>query len=158
MRIRTIQSEDNPFIAEIIRDQLRKNNLALPGTVYYDEHLDRLSEFYTNHPKRKYFVAVDSDDTVLGGIGLSEFDGIDNCAELQKLYLSDRAHGHGYSYPLIETVIQEAKDMQYQRLYIETHTNFKAAMHVYEKMGFKEIEKPASCMHSTMNKFYLLQL
>ena len=29
----------------------------------------------------------------IGGVGIAEFAGIENCAELQKLYLDDRAKG-----------------------------------------------------------------
>ena len=34
----------------------------------------------------------------------------------------------------------------------------KAAVHLYEKCGYKEIERPAAVVHSTMNRFFLREL
>lgn len=40
----------------------------------------------SNPSKRIYFVAIDENEEVIGGVGIAEFEGIENCAELQKLY------------------------------------------------------------------------
>ena len=50
---------------------------------------------------------------------------------------------------------EEAKRTGYHMVYLETHTNLKAAIHLYEKCGYREIERPESVVHSTMNRFYL---
>lgn len=36
--------------------------------------------------------------------------------------------------------------------------NLKAAIHLYEKCGYKLIEKPKEVVHSSMNRFYLKEL
>lgn len=36
--------------------------------------------------------------------------------------------------------------------------NLKAAVHIYEKCGYKEIERPKEVVHSTMNRFFLKKL
>ena len=75
-------------VAELVRTNLKVHQLDIPGTVYFDDNLYHLSDFYNAKPdKRKYYVLVDETDTVLGGVGLAEFEGISDCAELQKLYL-----------------------------------------------------------------------
>ena len=51
-----------------------------------------------------------------------------------------------------------ALQMGYQRMYLETHTNLEAAVHLYEKCGFHQIPKPDFVIHSTMNRFYLKEL
>ena len=43
-------------------------------------------------------------------------------------------------------------------MYLETHDNLAAAIHVYEKCGYKEIEKPAGVVHATMNRFFIKEL
>ena len=48
--------------------------------------------------------------------------------------------------------------MGYRRIYLETHTNLEAAMHEYERSGYRRIERPASVVHSTMDRFYLKEL
>lgn len=158
MKLREIRPEDDKAIAKIIRTNLKQHGLDLPGTVYFDKGLDCLSKFYLSTSKRVYNIALDEEDKVIGGVGLAEFQGLDNCAELQKLYLADCAKGHGYGYALIKHIIEQAVNMGYKQLYLETHTNLAAAIHMYKKMGFKKIERLPWCVHSTMNTFYLLQL
>ncbi len=90
LNYRKIENADNAQIAKIIRSNLEKLHLNLPGTAYFDPELDHLSDYYNSKPeKRTYFVALDENGKIIGGVGIAEFDGIDDCAELQKLYLDD---------------------------------------------------------------------
>ena len=41
---------------------------------------------------------TDEDGTVVGGVGFAEYPVRENCAELQKLYLTDEVKGRGYGY------------------------------------------------------------
>ncbi len=156
---RKIESGDDAKIAEIIRANLEKFHLNIPGTAYFDPELDHLSAYYKSNPeKRAYFIAFDTDQNIAGGVGIAEFSGIDCCAELQKLYLDDTAKGKGYGKELVKLAENWAKNAGYKNLYLETHTNLEAALHLYEKAGFHQIEKPCLTQHSTMNRFYLKEL
>lgn len=96
MKYRKIKEADDQKIAEIIRENLQRLHLDIPGTAYFDPELDHLSAYYNNDSaKRVYFVALDEDGQVSGGVGIAEFDGLEDCAELQKLYLSDSVKGKG---------------------------------------------------------------
>jgi putative acetyltransferase len=159
LNIREITPADDTVLAEIIRDNLRKKHLDIPGTVYYDENLYHLSDFYlADKGGRYYFIATDDRDKVIGGIGLAEVEFLDDCAELQKLYLTDEAKGNGFSYKLISLVEDKAREFGYKRIYLETHDNLQEAIHVYQKSGYREIEKPQSVVHSTMNRFFIKEL
>ena len=93
---RKIKAVDDERIAEIIRANSAKLGLAVTGTAYFDPELGHLSAYYQADPARRaYFVAPDEDGQVIGGVGIAEFAGIENCAELQKLYLDDRTKGKG---------------------------------------------------------------
>ena len=46
IKIRQITTADDSVIAEIIRTNLKKFNLDIPGTAYYDPELDCLSKYY----------------------------------------------------------------------------------------------------------------
>ena len=154
-RYRKIQAPDDQKIAEIIRANLEKLHLDIPGTAYFDPELDHLSAYYDSDPaKRAYFVALDEAGQVIGGVGFAEFDGIEDCVELQKLYLDDSAKGKGYGKDLMCLAEEQARSAGYRNLYLETHTNLAAALGLYEKLGFQSIEKPRSTQHSTMNRFY----
>ncbi len=111
LKYRKIEAKDDPQIVRIIRNNLEKAHLDIPGTVYFDPELDHLSIYYDSDTKKRvYFVALNEAEEVIGGVGAAEFAGIPNCAELQKLYL-------------------------------ETHTNLTTAVKMYEKLGFHQNRK-----------------
>lgn len=159
LNYREIQASDDKIIAGIVRANLKKFHLDIPGTVYFDPELDRLSEFYNSSPgNRVYYTALDENGKIIGGAGAAEFAGIPDCAELQKLYLIDEAKGRGYGRQLVQLVENWAREAGYRKLYLETHTNLSTAVKLYEKLGFHQIEKPAAVVHSTMDHFYIREL
>ena len=158
MKYREIRKEDDAAIAAIIRSNLKANKLDIPGTVYFDSNLDHLSEFYLGDKKERFYFIALEDEKVVGGIGLAKFEFYDDCAELQKLYLSDGAKGRSIGYTLISMIEDKARELGYKQMYLETHTNLAAAIHIYEKSGYKEIEKPAGVVHATMDRFFIKQL
>ena len=143
-------------IAALIRRNLEAARLDIPGTAYYDEMLDHLSAYY-DAPGRAYYVLID-EGTAVGGVGLAKFDGLINCCELQKLYLDDSVKGRGLGYMLLDYIEERAAEMGYRQMYLETHSNLHAAIHLYEKAGFTEIEKPQSVVHTTMDRFFIKEL
>ncbi len=154
--IRPITAADDSKIAKIIRDNLKRFHLDIPGTAYFDAELDSLSVYYNANPdKRKYFIVTDNNGAVIGGVGVAEFDGFNNCAEIQKLYLSDAAKGMGLGKKLMQTAEEFAINAGYSRLYLETHSNLVSAIGLYEKLGFHRTDKPKATLHNTMNRFYL---
>lgn len=156
MKYKSLSEKYDAAVAGLIRTSLKAHHLDIPGTVYFDEGLDHLSEFYS-HPHRDYYVLIE-EECVIGGIGLAEFDGFEACAELQKLYLADSAKGRGLGYEMIRFIEEKAREQGYKRMYLETHTNLAAAIHIYKKSGYREIEKPSSVVHGAMNRFYLKEL
>ena len=159
MRFREITPADDTALAELIRENLRARQLDIPGTVYYDENLYHLSDFYLADPARRfYYILADEADGVLGGIGLAEFPLRAGCAELQKLYLADRVKGRGLGYDLIARIEEKARVLGYREMYLETHDNLSAAIHLYQKCAYHEIERPAGVVHATMNRFFLKAL
>ena len=159
MTFRQIVPGDDTPLAELIRSNLRAYKLDIPGTVYFDENLYHLSDFYLADPERQtYIILADDADSVIGGVGIAGFDGFDDCAELQKLYLDDRYKGQRLGYELMKQAESAAVERGYKRVYLETHDNLDIAIHLYEKCGYAEIERPASVVHSTMNRFFLKEL
>ena len=159
MKLREITEADNNTLAEIVRKNLKKHGLDLPGTVYFDENLYHLSDFYLgDKAKRFYYIVSNDSGGIIGGIGLAEFEFFENCAELQKLYLTDEAKGSGLGYKLIDAIEDKARELGYKKIYLETHTNLAAAIHIYEKCGYRKIQKPEEVVHATMNRFYIRDL
>lgn len=159
MIIRPMLKEDTPYIKQILQDDLKAAGLNIPGTAYFDDNLDTLFEFYNASNQRGYYV-VEQQGTVLGGAGFAEFDLDQGMAELQKLYLSEGARGQGLSYKLIDLIEYQAKVAGYKKLYLETHHNLKAAIHIYTKAGFKRLDGPTKTSHHSgaMDGFYIKDL
>jgi putative acetyltransferase len=154
---REIEERDNSALAALIRDNLKKHDLDIPGTVYYDEGLDHLSEFYAG-PNCSYYVLFDPKDRVVGGIGFAGFEPMEATAELQKLYLDDSVKGSGLGYELISLIEKKMMDAGFKYSYLETHDNLKAAIHEYEKSGYMEIARPLEVGHGAMNRFFKKEL
>ena len=157
-KIREMHIKDNQAVAELVRVNLENNGLNIPGTAYFDSSLDNLYEFYSLKEGRGYYVLVDANDSVVGGIGFAEFEPFESCAELQKLYLADSAKGAGLGYKLVAFVEERMKEAGYKSSYLETHHNLQTAIHIYEKMGYSKIERPKEVAHGTMDHFYYKKL
>ena len=153
VRYREMVAADNNAVAELVRNNLEKHNLDIPGTVYFDKGLNHLSDYY-GVDERRYFVIEDSQGKVIGGIGFAKLDFMEETAELQKLYLDDSVKGSGLGYELISFVEDKMRAAGYKYSYLETHDNLQAAIHVYEKCGYGEIERPKAVVHSAMNRFF----
>lgn len=159
VEIRYIEQKDDKAIAKIIRDNLKKYQLDIPGTAYYDPELDHLSQYYAEKShERVYFIAEAETGEVVGGIGMELFAGFDRCGEIQKLYVSEKRKRQGIGQNLLEKVQTYAKDKGMQRLYLETHSNLQEAVRLYERNGYQKIDRPEEVVHSTMDLFYIKEL
>ncbi len=156
LSFKPISPEEDGAMARIVRSALKAHGLDIPGTAYFDESLDHLSAFY-DRPGRCYYVLM-HEGVVLGGIGVAEFEGRPGCCELQKLYLDRSARGRGLGYELIRFIEDRARELGYVQIYLETHSRLEAAIHEYEQMGYRQIRRPASVVHTTMDRFFLKEL
>ena len=56
------------------------------------------------------------------------------------MYFSSDARGKGIGRLLLERCIASAKEMGFKQCYLESALQLKAAVHLYESFGFKNIE------------------
>lgn len=61
--------------------------------------------------------------------------------EMKRLYVLPDFRGHGLGKQLIETLIQAARDHQYQYMRLDTHPSMLTAQALYQSFGFREIER-----------------
>ena len=97
-------------------------------------------------------------ETVAGGVGVAEFEGLPGGCELQKLYLAPAFRGQGLGSRMIRFIEDRARELGYGQIYLETHTALQAALRAYERAGYRPIPRPASVIHTTMDRFYLKEL
>ena len=139
-RIREIEAKDNRGVENVIRSCLIEFGANHEGTAWADPDLGRFSEIY-NSEGNKYWVAIDEDDKVVGGVGIGRLDGIEDVCELQKMYCLPEIRGIGISHKLMQIALEYAKKY-YGRCYLETLENMVAAQKFYEKYGFVRIYEP----------------
>ena len=106
MEFAPIEPHQDAAMAAIVRAALKEHGLDKPGTAYFDASLDHLSAYY-DRPGRAYYVLLDG-ETVVGGVGVAEFEDLPGCCELQKLYLAPAFHGRGLGSRMIRYKIGRA--------------------------------------------------
>ncbi|MBC7721986.1 MAG: GNAT family N-acetyltransferase [Pedobacter sp.] len=140
--IRTIQPQDNSFIAKIIRNSLEEFGANKPGTVYFDDSTDHLYELFNAEPKSHYFIALVNDE-VVGGGGLFPTEALPTgTCELVKMYLQKEYRGIGLGKKMMHKCLEWAKENGCNQVYLETMPELKNAVAVYEKLGFQYLTKP----------------
>ena len=66
--------------------------------------------------------------------------------------------GRGFGYALVNYIEERMREAGFSASYLETHHNLQAAIHLYEKCGYVQIEKPAAVVHGAMDHFYYKEL
>ncbi len=158
MLIRKIIKTDDAALAIIIRKALEDFKANKPGTVYFDESTDHLSDVFTLE-NSSYFVAV-VDGEIAGGAGFYPTEGlpIDTC-ELVKMYLSKKFRGKGIGQTLLEKCMTEARLSGFRKMYIETLPELTSAIPLYEKNGFHFLSSPmGNSGHTGCNVWMLRDL
>ncbi len=112
------------------------------GTAYWPQ-LDHLSAYYSGNPSKSeslFLLQSAPRDRVIGGVGIAEFNGIENCASFKALF-NDSAKGNGYGKERrgkrrIGQGLPVIKSLSWN-----SHESFWRLWGLYEKMGFRQIEK-----------------
>lgn len=157
--LQKLSEQEDAELAALIRKALKEHDLDKPGTVYYDPQLDHLSAFYGDPvTSGEYFVLKDEAGNLAGGCGYAAYAPIENCAELQKLYLFDAYKGQKLGWMLLKMAEVKAREAGYSKACIETHSNLQKAIALYRKNGFEPIDRPASVSHDFMDCFLLKAL
>lgn len=139
--IRKIKPEDNAACAAMIRGVFEELGAATPGTVYEDPTTDSLFELFNREDAELY--VIEEDGRIEGCCGVYPTNNLPNgIAELVKYYISNAYRGKGYGRKLMELCEQTAKDLGYKQLYIESNEDFRDAVRIYEKIGYKWLDQP----------------
>ena len=156
--IRKIESKDNLKIASVIRNIFEELDAPKVGTAYADPHLDTLFEVY--QAKNEIYFIVEEDGIILGGCGIGNLmDAEFKICELQKMYLAKEARGKGIAQELMQKCLAFAKQVGYDKCYIETLPFMKDAQKLYVKSGFAYIDAPlGSTGHNACDVFMIKDL
>lgn len=137
--IREIKPEDNVQIEQIIRACFHEFKIPLEGTAYTDPETAKIYEGYQNN--NDIYYVVEYNGKIFGGCGIKPLKGFENdVCEIQKMYFAPEVRGKGVGRLMLETCIKSAKKMGYKKCYLESATQLKAAIRLYESMWFEHLE------------------
>lgn len=139
--IREIRPGDNLAIASVIRNVLLEYNVPKVGTAYADPQLDFMFEAYEK-PNAVYYV-IENSGKIIGGAGISQLESeAETICELQKMYVLPEARGLGLGNRMMEKCLARAKELGYEKCYLETMPYMEDAQKLYKKSGFDYLSEP----------------
>lgn len=139
--IRQIQPSDNAQMEQVIKAIFPEFGLPLLGTAFADVETSSMYESYQGECSI-YFV-IENHGTILGGAGIKPLRDFESeVCELQKMYFSPEVRGKGLGKEIIRHCLAKAKDFGFKTCYLETVPKLKAAIHIYESVGFVHIGSP----------------
>lgn len=139
--IREIESQDNTQIEQVIRACFHEFKIPLEGTAYSDTETPRMYQSYQSD--NDVYYVIDANGEVLGGGGIKPLKDFEsNVCEIQKMYFSPKVRGKGFGRKLFEKCMETAKALGYKQCYLESASQLKAAIHIYESYGFKHLDGP----------------
>ncbi len=141
MIIREIQPDDNESIETIMTNCFVEFGMPISGSSLEDEDVKRMYEGF-QFEKAVYYV-IEQNGKVLGGGGVKQLQGAANdTCELQKMYFHPDARGKGYGKQIFDLCIKAAKGFGFKFCYLESASQLKAAIRMYEMNGFRHLNKP----------------
>lgn len=102
----------------------------------FEREMAELPGAYAPPDGRLYLAWVGSE--LAGSIALRRHDV--HCGEMKRLYLRPAYQGQGLGRRLAEHIIQDAKQIGYQRLLLDTLPMMQSAQAMYAKLGFQETQ------------------
>ena len=139
--IRSIRPADIDVVAAIIRDVMTEFEAVGCGFSINDPEVDDMHTAYRS--EQAEFYVIEADGEVLGCGGVAPLAGGDkNTCELRKMYFLKPLRGTGMGAALLKLCLDRARHLGYRRCYLETLDSMKQARKLYEKHGFKYLDKP----------------
>jgi len=157
--IRLIEADDSPSIRDIIVDTLLEFGASGDGFACNDAETQDMYSHYQGDGLIYFVLERVEDGTIVGGGGVAPLTGSDVTCEFVKMYYLQDVRGLGLGKKLLEICIDEARNMGYQTMYLETLDNMQAARGLYEKYGFTQIDGPiGQTGHCGCDTFYMRAL
>jgi putative acetyltransferase len=156
--IQEIKPRHDAAVSEIIRKVGEEYGAIGEGFGPSDSEVNAMSEHYNDKSSSRYLVATIKGN-IVGGSGIASFNNSNEVCELRKLFLLPESRGIGIGRKLTEDCLKYAKTKGYKMCYLDTLQNMKPAIALYEKLGFKHLDKPLQgTIHNGCNVWMLKEL
>lgn len=121
-------------------------NLDFQG---FEEELNAISKKYSS-PEGALFLCF-ADQKAVGCVAVRKLS--DTISELKRLYVKPEYRSYKIGGQLMNLAIEEAKNLGYNFIRLDTVSEMQAAIGLYQKMGFYEIE--AYCHNPISTAIYM---
>ncbi|KAF0227321.1 MAG: hypothetical protein FD133_1293 [Erysipelotrichaceae bacterium] len=102
----------------------------------FEEELLTLPGKYATPDGRLYVITLEG--KLAGCIGLRRYD--ETRCEMKRLFVRPQFRGLRLGQILAEKIIQDARDIGYEEMVLDTLSSLESAVFMYRKMGFEEVE------------------
>lgn len=157
IEIRPVRPEDIKGVESLIKTVMPEYGASGPGFAIHDPEVLNMFEAY-DKPGHAYFVVTDGKE-IFGGGGIAPLAGEEGVCELRKMYFKKVIRGQGLGQKLMDICLEMAKQMGYQKCYLETLFSMKEAQKLYLRNGFGPLSKPlGNTGHFSCDSFYIKSL
>lgn len=131
--VRSATNADCGRVQALVFGILREYGLApdLDGT---DRDIADIEAHYTKRGGT-FEIIEDREGNLLGTCGL--YPMTEDTVELRKMYFAKELRGRGIGTKTLERMIETARAKGFRKIYLETASVLKEAVHLYEKFGFE---------------------
>lgn len=137
MRIRRYTRHDHAVVVAVHERCMAQVGLRPGDGVYYDHDLSRIEELYLR--RRGEFLVGEAGGEIVALGGLRAID--DHAAEMVRLRVHPRVQGRGYGAAFVTVLEQRAAELGYRRLRADTTVRQQAAMALYRRFGWREVDR-----------------
>ncbi|CAM3776701.1 GNAT family N-acetyltransferase [Parendozoicomonas haliclonae] len=139
--IKEIEQADDSAICKIIKNVGAEFGAVGDGFGPSDAEVLAMSQHYHKSSRSVYLVAK-LKDKIVGGCGIAPFDDTGTVCELKKLFLLPESRGLGIGRELTQQCLAFAAEAGFKECYLDTLQNMTAAIALYKKLGFTQLDQP----------------
>lgn len=138
MTLRQAGMADRPGIINLVKSILTEFDQVYNPTGS-ERDLEEFDKFY-NADGCAFYVVV-KNEKIIGSIGILTISAQE--AKIKKMYISRDFRNLGLAQILIDEIIRKAIEFGYKKLTLETMSEMRAAIYLYKKNGFIEVDREA---------------
>ena len=102
---------------------------------HYDDEKENPSLKYAL-PDGRLYLDISDDGIARGCIALRKLS--DGKGEVKRLYVRPEYRGNGIATALVERIVEDARNIGYKELYLDTLPELESAVKLYKSFGFEE--------------------
>ena len=133
---RQATNADLPAIARLVKVVLNEFGLAYDTDTSDNDILD-IDKSYTDNGGI-FIVSENPEHEIIATSAL--YRESDKTCTLRKMYVNKNYRGHGLGKILMEQILEEAHNMNFTEMILETNASMTTAIRLYENYGFRKID------------------